>query len=240
MGAKPAEDETSTSGQELTVAKETAEQQLVISAAPEDDGKDTAAGSTGWIWLGSSELPQIVLADGTAVDPASLSQGSKLRTRANLKIRNAMANAENIAGERIGQVSGDVVIELQGHVASVTVDGTEQYWGRVRVVPVVYIQLAEGAALPLDDLRAALAKAGFTVQPEQRLPNLGRIETPMPFDVRYYYEQDDEAARKTVAMVARWLGLPQPSDNEGLIPLVGTPLAERVKTGTIEVWIYAS
>lgn len=239
MGAKPAEDETSTSGQELTVAKETAEQQLVVAAAPEDDGKDTAAGSTGWIWLGSSELPQIVLADGTAVDPASLSQGTKLRTRANLKIRNAMANAENIAGKRIGQVSGDVVIELQGQVASVTVDGTEQYWGKVRVIPVVYIQLAEGAALPLADLRGALEKAGFTVQPEQRLPNLGRIAAPVPFDVRYYYEQDARAAAETSAMVARWLGTAGPPPKDALIGLVGTPLAERVKTGTIEVWIYA-
>ena len=41
-------------------------------------------------------------------------------------------------------------------------------------------------------------------------------------------------------MVARWLGTAGPPPKDALIGLVGTPLAERVKTGTIEVWIYAS
>lgn len=225
---------------QVAATRTTAEEQVVFADAPADDGEDTAAGSTGWIWLGSSAIPQVVLADGTAADLANLAKGTKLRTRANLKIRDAMANAENIAGKRIGQVSGDVVVALQGTVSSVPVNGTDQYWARVRVIPVVYIQLAEDAALPLGELRGALEKAGFTVQPEQRLRNLGRSGTPLPFDVRYYYEQDEAAARKTAAMVARALGLPQPRAKDALIGLAGSPLAERVKTGTIEVWIYAS
>jgi hypothetical protein len=109
----------------------------------------------------------------------------------------------------------------------------------VRVIPVVYIQLAESAVRPLDPLRTALSKSGFEVRPEERQPNLRRFETPVPFDVRYYYEQDAKAAAETAAMVARWLGTAGPPPKDSLIPLVGTPLAERVKTGTIEVWIYA-
>ncbi len=225
---------------EIAATEETAGQQIVVADTPQDDGKDTAAGSTGWIWLGSSALPQVVLADGTAADLANLSKGAQLRTRANLKIRNAMANAENIAGQRIGQVSGNVVIELQGPVDFVTVNGTDQYWARVRVIPVVYIQRAEGTALPLDPLRKALTKEGFAVQPVETVPNLGRSGTTLPFDVRYYYEQDAADARKTAALVARALGLSQPRTDEAMIPLVGSSLAERVKTGTIEVWIYAS
>ncbi|MCZ8135450.1 MAG: hypothetical protein O9266_04030 [Porphyrobacter sp.] len=239
-GKKQADESDTKSAQEIAAINQTAEQQLVVADTPQDDGKDTAAGSTGWIWLGSSDLPQIVLEDGTAVDPAKLTQGTLLRTRANLKIRSDKANAENIAGKRIGQVSGDVVVEMRGPAAAVTVGDTVQYWAQVRVIPVVYVQLAEGAALPLADLRGALEKAGFTVQPEQRLPNLGRIAAPVPFDVRYYYEQDARAAAETAAMVARWLGTAGPPPKDALIGLVGTPLAERVKTGTIEVWIYAS
>lgn len=227
------------SAEEISVTRQTAETQIVVADTPQDDGEDTAAGSTGWIWLGSSALPQVVMADGTAADLANLAQGTQLRTRANLKIRNAMANAENITGKRIGQVSGNVVIELQGPVDFVTVNGTDQYWAKVRVIPVIYIQRAESTALPLDALRKALTKEGFAVQPVETLPNLGRSGTALPFDVRYYYEQDKAAARKTAAMVARALGLPPPRAKEALIPLVGSALAERVKTGTIEVWIYA-
>lgn len=204
MGKPPVVQTATKPGEERKAAEKTAKDEILVAGAPQKDGKDTAAGSTGWIWLGSTDIPQIVLADGTPVDPATLTEGTRLRTRANLKIRSAPADAGNTAGKRIGQVSGDVVIQLQGPVTGVTVNKTTQYWAQVRVIPVVYIQLAESAARPLDPLRAALSKAGFEVRPEERLPNLGRIETPMPFDVRYYYEQDDEAARKTVAMVARW------------------------------------
>jgi hypothetical protein len=241
LWGKPPVAQTATKpGEERKATEKTARDEIVVAGAPQRDGKDTAAGSTGWIWLGSTDIPQIVLADGTPVDPATLTGDTKLRTRANLKIRNAPADAENTAGKRIGQVSGDVVIQLQGPVTSVTVNKTTQYWAQVRVIPVVYIQLAESAARPLDPLRAALSKSGFEVRPEERLPNLRRFETPVPFDVRYYYEQDAKAAAETAAMVARWLGTGGPPPKDALIPLVGTPLAERVKTGTIEVWIYAS
>ena len=48
----------------------------------------------------------------------------------------------------------------------------------------------------------------------------------------------EQAARDVAAMGLRSLGNARARPQDALLPLVGSPLAERVQTGTIEVWFY--
>lgn len=129
--------------------------------------------------------------------------------------------------------AGTLAVALEPSRA-VMVDGVPQYWLKIRSIPMVYIQLDQAAALDLDGISAELEGAGLLVPAAQRLPGMAR--EGQSFDVRYYYEQDAPAARRVRAIVAGHLTSPEPAGT--LTGLVGSPLAERVKTGTIEVWIY--
>lgn len=213
--------------------------QVIVADQPLSDEPDTAHGSTGWIWLGSTALPQVTLQDGTLADPAGFKGGMKVRTRANLKVRQRAPedNGGNIAGERIGQVSSDVIVELK-KTMSVTVAGVEQYWAEVRVIPVVYVQRFRAANLRIAELRKPLADRGFPTLYEQKLDRIVQVDPGLPFDVRYYYEQDKQAASDVARILLRWLGNERVPVDKTLFPLVDTPIAERVKTGTIEVWLY--
>lgn len=223
---------------EIEAAQDEAKAQVV--APDESKDGDTAAGSRGWIWLGSNVIPSISLPDGSIVDLATLEQGSKIRTRSPLKIRESMPEDgdTNRAGRRIGQVSNGVTIELLTKPAYVTVKGIDQYWANVRVIPVVYIQLARNAQVPLEDLKRAMASAGYQVEGEERLPRIATTGNGLPFDVRYYYEQDQQAASDIAAIVLSTLGNRRASAKDALLALDGSRLADRVKTGTIEIWLY--
>lgn len=223
-----------------TVVTQEIESDEVIDFASDEEGADTPSGSTGWLWLGSTGVPQVAFEGGTAADPAKLASGMRVRTRANLKIRRSKPDDDgrNVAGARIGQVSDDVIVELRSEPRAVTVRDVQQYWAEVRVIPVVYIQLDATSDAPLAELKQALARAGFQVPREQQLPQIARIDAELPFDVRYYYEQDERTARRVARLVLRWLGNTETREDDTLLPLVDTPLAERVKTGTIEVWLY--
>lgn len=229
---------------QILVTEAEASRQTIVGAAAEtagsEEGGDTAQGSKGWIWLGSAALPLVTLVDSTVADPGTLARGTRLLTRANLKIREAKPadDGKNIAGERIGQVSGDVAVELLEAPTAVNVDGVDQFWGQVRVVPAVYIQLGRSSQFPLAELKRNLANAGFDVQHEERLERMREVSGGLPFDVRYYYEQDEAAARRIANIVARSLGSAGPRGQDTLLSLAGSPLAERVKTGTVEVWLY--
>lgn len=198
---------------------------------------DTVAGVEGWIWIGSSDVAQIALDKGKdEFKLAEIAAGTKVRLRANLKLREQPPadDGKNRAGERQAGVSaGTLAVALEPSRA-VMVDGVPQYWLKIRSIPMVYIQLDQAAALDLDGISAELEGAGLLVPAAQRLPGMAR--EGQSFDVRYYYEQDAPAARRVRAIVAGHLTSPEPAGT--LTGLVGSPLAERVKTGTIEVWIY--
>lgn len=224
---------------EFQATQNEASEEVIVSDQPQSGKSDTAQGSTGWIWLGSTALPQVTLENGTLAGPAGFKGGMKVRTRANLKVRQRGPedNGENIAGDRIGQVSSDVIVELK-KTTSVTVDGVEQYWAEVRVIPVVYVQRFRAADLRMAELRKALADRGFPALYEQKLDRIVQVDPGLPFDVRYYYEQDKQAASEVAGILLRWLGNERVPVDRTLFPLVDTPIAERVKTGTIEVWLY--
>ena len=205
------------------------------------DGQDTRSGSEGWLWLGSPDVPQVGTANGELLDPEKIAPGGEVRTLNNLKVREAPPenDGRNIAGERIGQVSGNVAVEIIERPKPVEVNGVKQYWAKVRVVPVVYFQLDTKSRFDLSALAKQLEGRGFAVPTPDRIPGLARGGNGTVIEIRYYYEQDAKAAAEVVAASTRAL---RESGYKGEVrstPLVNSPLAERVKTGTIEAWIYA-
>ena len=103
----------------------------------------------------------------------------------------------------------------------------------MRLIPQVYVQRDTTSHVDAETLRRALGERGFAVPAAQEIANIARRTGPA-YDVRYYFEQDSEAADKARDIVVETLGL-----GEGTVTsFAGTPLAERVKTGTIEVWLF--
>jgi hypothetical protein len=193
-------------------------------------------GIEGWIWAGTPDNPKVAPISGSArVD--ALKRGMRVQTLSNLKLRADMPRdgAINQAGAREAGVSSGAIALALADAFGLQVRGTRQYWLNVRILPVIYVQLDKNSALDLKGLRGALEERGVVVPNAQRLPNVARPGASPPFDVRYYYQQDEPAARRVAELVARVLR----TDHSGsLTPLVNSPLAERVKTGTIEVWLY--
>lgn len=229
-----------TFAKEAIAAEQVRPDELAINTVGAD-GQDTRSGSEGWLWLGSPDVPQVGTADGALLDPEKIAPGGEVRTLNNLKVREAPPanDGKNIAGERIGQVSGNVAVEIIESPKPVDVNGVKQYWAKVRVVPVVYFQLDTNSNFDLNGISKQLQGRGFAVPEPDRIDGLARSEGGTVVEVRYYYEQDKGAADEVVRAFTRAL---RESGYKGKVEprsLVKSSLAERVKTGTIEAWIYA-
>lgn len=192
-----------------------------------------AIGVTGWIWIGYDRNPQIVSDNNRPLAVGKIEPGTLIRPRVNLKVRDAPSDNEGVAGERqAGVSSGSLMVALSDSMP-MKVKGAAQYWLQVRLIPQVYVQLDSTSAVDAEAVRGALSARGFAVPDAQRLSNIARRSGPA-YDVRYYFEQDRAAAESARRIAGETLDL-----GEGtLTPLVGTPLAERVKTGTIEIWLF--
>ena len=190
-------------------------------------------GFTGWIWIGYDQNPQITSEDGRKLAIGKIEPGTLVRPRVNLKVRDAPSDDAGTAGKRqAGVSSGSLMVALTDSMPTKAKGGT-QYWLQVRLIPQVYVQLDSTSQLDAEALRRALSAQGFAVPEAQKLPNVARRNGP-GYDVRYYFEQDRAAAEAARGIAGETLAL-----GEGtLTSFVGTPLAERVKTGTIEVWLF--
>jgi hypothetical protein len=219
---------------EIARQQEVADVSQVGSIA--NDGADAERGVEGWIWAGTPDNPKVAqIKSSASVDV--LKKDMQLQTLANLKLRSDMPHDGGInqAGAREAGVSSGAFAVALADSVGLQVRGTRQYWLKVRLLPVVYLQLDKNSQLDIKKLRAALTDEKFVVPGAQRLPNVARPGASPPFDVRYYYQQDEPAARGVADLVARSLRTDKPGS---LTSLVESPLAERVKTGTIEVWLY--
>ena len=224
---------------DAVVTQEIADREELVNVstaeAPDDDA--SPSGLTGWIWIGSPNDPKVVGVGDKQVPVDAIRQGMQVRTLPNLKVRQDKpdASGSNIAGARQAGVSAGTLAVALEDSAPVDVKGSAQYWLKVRLLPVVYVQYDKKSQAPLAGLREALERGGFNVPPEEGLANIARPDAPASFDVRFYYKQDEAAARRVAQIVARALQTGPPPAPTGL---VDSPLAERVKTGTIEVWLY--
>lgn len=197
---------------------------------PEERG---SIGVTGWIWLGYDRNPQVIVENDAKLSVGGITEGTLLRPRVNLKVRDAPSDSEGTAGKRQAGVSSGSLLVALSNSKPAKVKGATQYWLEVRLVPQAYVQLDVTSRVDAEAVRRALSARGFAVPDAQKLPNIARGGGPA-YDVRYYYDQDREAAESARAIAGETLNL-----GEGtLTSLVGTPLAERVKTGTIEVWLF--
>ncbi len=196
-----------------------------------EDGE--AIGVTGWIWIGYDGNPQVVGEDSRKLVVGKIEPGTLIRPRVNLKVRDAPSDNEGTAGKRQAGVSSGSPMAALSDSMPMKVKGAAQYWLQVRLIPQVDVQLDSTSRVDAEALRRALSGRGFAVPDAQKLPNIVRRSGPA-YDVRYYFEQDRAAAESARRIAGETLDL-----GEGtLTPLVGTPLAERVKTGTIEVWLF--
>ena len=226
-------------GPALTEITKKFEDNEVVVDVP--DGRlpgDSAAGAIGWIWAGSENDAKVVGEGDEKLILTDIHQQMRLRPSSNLKLRTAPATDETKpAGKRFAGVSsGTPVLVLDK--TEVEVEGTMQHWLKVQLVPVIYIQFDASSTLPIERLRSALRQNRFDVPAPQKLTGIARRNANPAFDVRFYYRQDEPAAKKAAELVAQAFPGWRERAPTGPTDLSESALAERVKTGTIEVWLF--
>lgn len=203
------------------------------------------------MWIGSSSAPQISGASGSDAAPDAVAANTRLSPNRNLRIRSSKPedDGRNEAGDRIGVASAGTWVVTVGNAKPIEVNGVDQYWVEVKLEPVVFIQNTIDAENIADSIGRKLDIEGFSVPASDSIPAGIGGSYSAPFQVRFYLPQDEEAAERVCEAAASAFQMEfatcrtdaatsRGDTNAALRDLSKSALAERVKSGTIELWLF--
>jgi hypothetical protein len=213
-------------------------------AQPSPDAKQAGASSSsaianqdGYIWIGSAQKSNLQRADGVPVPPGEVRKGDRYVVTLNIYLRSGLPDANYTQQPSVGVVAPDTRIEALGAPTPFRRGTVDQFWLPVRVltsdsVSTVYFQYTTAAQRPqAQALSKKLQALGYKVPDEDRVDAAqGKRE------VRYFYDQDKDAAVKLAADTTKALqemGLPSnPPVTAKLLAVIS-----KNAQGIIELWV---
>lgn len=164
----------------------------------------TNAGQQGYVWVGTEAQSNLADPGGkTAISPVSVKTNERYEMLKNVVLRGDKPSESYAQGPSLGVIPEGTVLTATGPaIPYVRPSGTTQYWLPVKVdptdQPIVYVQFAGGGKVQqfAEDLR----KYGY------RIPGLQSSgEAKGLNEVRYYYPQDKDTAKRVASDVTQVL-----------------------------------
>jgi hypothetical protein len=151
----------------------------------------------GAMWLGSNERPQVMAANGGRLpNVGAAAGGTFLRARAPIFLRNDRppVDGDYVSPPTKAVIARGAMFQLLETPQPYDRPSGVQYWARVRAVPQVYVQYANGSPQEIDAMRRAVAAAGFEVPQAER-----RTEAGGKSEVRFFRPEDRSSAALLLA-----------------------------------------